>query len=92
MVNISGTHSSVETTASSAYASAAAATTNTTIGSYICIISDLTDASNSCKKHVINLSSSYQVEMLILEAAANFSYDPFSFNLMWKRGQNLVSC
>jgi hypothetical protein len=74
MINIAGSLSPVETTSTT----------------YICIISDLTDASNTCKKHVINLSASYHIEHLVQEAANNFSYDPMSFNLMWKCNQELV--
>ena len=51
---------------------------------FICILTDLTDASNTCKRHVINLSGSYTIEHLIREAANFYSYDPFTFSLMWK--------
>lgn len=51
---------------------------------FICIITDLTDASNTCKRHVINLSGSYTVEYLIQEAANFYMYEPWSFNLFWK--------
>lgn len=55
---------------------------------FICILSDLTDASNTCKRHVINLSGSYTIEHLIREAADFYSYDPFSFSLYWKSSLN----
>ncbi len=56
--------------------------------SFICILTDLTDASNTCKKHVINLSGSYTIEHLIREAANFYCYDPFTFNLFWVSGIN----
>lgn len=55
---------------------------------FICIITDLTDASNTCKRHVINLSGSYTVEYLIQEAANFYMYEPWSFNLFWKSSIN----
>jgi hypothetical protein len=55
---------------------------------FICIITDLTDASNTCKKHAINLSGSYTIEHLIREAGNFYSYDPFTFNLFWVSGLN----
>ena len=57
---------------------------------YVCIISDLTEASNTGRRHVINLSGSYSVEHLFREAANFFSYDPFSFKLMWKNGESVI--
>ena len=51
---------------------------------FICIITDLTDASNTCKRHVINLSGSYTVDYLIQEAANFYLYEPWSFNLFWR--------
>ena len=51
---------------------------------YICVITDLTDPTNTCKRHVINLASDFSIESLIQAAAEFFSYDPSSFNLVWK--------
>lgn len=51
---------------------------------YLCVITDMTDPTNSCKRHVINLSANYLVEDLIQEAGSHYSYDPFTFCLMWK--------
>lgn len=70
-------------TTTSVVSSTVAPSTNETAPTFICIITDLTDASNTCKRHVINLSNSYTVEYLIREAANFYSYDPFTFNLMW---------
>lgn len=65
-------------------------TATSQIASYTCIISDLTSTENTCRRHVINLSSSYTIDYLIQQAASFYSYDPFSFNLIWKHdGQSL---
>jgi ubiquitin carboxyl-terminal hydrolase 47 len=61
---------------------------NYTDNSFTCIITDLTNASNTCKRHVINLSGSYKLDHLIQEAAQFYSYDPFTFNLMWNSSPN----
>lgn len=51
----------------------------------------MTDASNTCKRHVINLSSTYKISSLIREAAKFYSYEPSSFYLMWKHGDELLN-
>jgi ubiquitin carboxyl-terminal hydrolase 47 len=58
---------------------------------YICIITDMTDASNTCRRHVINLSSTYKISSLIEEAASFYSYEPSSFYLMWKQERELLN-
>lgn len=58
---------------------------------FICIVKDLTDASNTGRRQVINLSGTCDIEQLILEAANFYSYDPYSFNLMWKCNNDMVS-
>lgn len=65
---------------------ATVSSTTDPIGSetFTCIITDMTDPSNSCKRHVINLSSKYTLEDLIQEAGTHYAYDPFTFCLMWK--------
>ena len=83
----SSSSSSATTSSSSSELIASPIYTNST---YICIITDLTDASNTCKRHAINLSSNLLIDSLIKEAANFFSYDPYSFNLMWKFNDELV--
>lgn len=51
---------------------------------YTCVIVDMTDASNTCKRHVITLSGTYTIEDLIQEAAKFYAYDASSFNLVYK--------
>lgn len=51
---------------------------------FVCIITDMTDPTNTCKRHVINLPGSYSIEDLIQEAGNHYAYDPFTFCLMWK--------
>ena len=83
----SSSSSSATTSSSSSELIASPIYNNST---YICIITDLTDASNTCKRHAINLSSNLLIDSLIKEAANFFSYDPYSFNLMWKFNDELV--
>lgn len=66
-------------------------TTSPSSQTFICIITDLTDASNTCKRNVINLSGTYTVEYLIRQAANFYSYDPFTFNLLWKNGNEMIN-
>lgn len=70
------------------FTSALSTVNNPSSQTFICIITDLTDASNTSKRHVINLSGSYTIEHLIREAADFYSYDPFTFNLFWKSSLN----
>jgi len=86
----SSSASSSSTTTSSSSSSELIASPMFNNSTYICIITDLTDASNTCKRHVINLSSNLLIDSLIKEAANFFSYDPYSFNLMWKFNEELV--
>jgi hypothetical protein len=51
----------------------------------------LTDPSNTCKRHVITLSGNYTIEDLIQEAGNHYSYDPFSFSLMWKSQGQMIN-
>ncbi|CAF0833958.1 unnamed protein product [Brachionus calyciflorus] len=59
--------------------------------SYTCILTDMTDPANSCRRHHINLSSNFTIENLIQEAANRFSYESNSFNLMWKNNNELLN-
>ncbi len=51
----------------------------------------MTDASNTCRRHVINLSSTYKISSLIQEAGNFYSYEPSSFCLMWKNAGELLN-
>ncbi len=82
MSNLSSSSSS--SSSSDLYTYCPQTSINSNFCTYICIITDLTDPNNTCKRHVINLSSNLSIESLIQEAANYFSYDPSSFNLMWK--------
>jgi len=84
MSNLSSSSSSSTSSSSDLYTFCPQTSNNSNFCTYICIISDLTDPSNTCRRHVINLSSNLSIESLIQEAANYFSYDPNSFNLMWK--------
>jgi hypothetical protein len=59
-------------------------TDNNSQTTFICIISDLTNALNTCARRSITLSSQYTIEQLIKEVGKLFKYDPFSFNLIFK--------
>lgn len=63
---------------------ATTAASNRAAATFICIITDMTDPSNSCKRHVINLPANYSIEDLIQEAGNHYAYDPFTFCLLWK--------
>ncbi len=91
ITSLSLSSSSLSSSSSSPVINSATTTSSASLQTFICILTDLTDASNTCKRHVINLSGSYTIEHLIREAANFYSYDPFTFNLMWKSGIDMVN-
>ncbi|RMZ93042.1 ubiquitin carboxyl-terminal hydrolase 47 isoform X2 [Brachionus plicatilis] len=58
---------------------------------FTCILIDMTDPMNTCRRHAITLSGSCTPETLVKEASAQYSYEPDSFNLMWKGDNQLLN-
>lgn len=56
---------------------------------YTCILIDMTDPTNTCRRYAINLSGSCTLQSLVKEASSHYSYEADSFNLMWKNNNQL---